>query len=62
MFSTHKEVSLSKYLEKANKWNEQDIAKRLSQIKIVARVMPSQNTQDNMLLMDWVSMTTDTER
>ena len=28
---------------------------------MAARIMPSQNTEDNMMYMDWVSMTTDNE-
>jgi len=28
-------------MEKAKKWNEQDIVKRLSEIKIAAKILPS---------------------
>ena len=50
------------YLQKAAKWNEEDLAKKLSEIKVAARIMPSQNTENNMLYMDWVSMTTESEK
>lgn len=50
------------YLQKAAKWNEEDLAKKLSEIKVAARIMPSQNTENNMLFMDWVSITTESEK
>jgi type IV secretory pathway component VirB8 len=40
-FSTKKEVSLPNYLDKAKKWNEENIAQRLSEIRLAARIMPS---------------------
>lgn len=52
---------MSSYLEKANKWNEANLSEKLSNIRLLARIMPSQNTEKNALFMDWVSMTTETE-
>ena len=40
-FSTKREVSLPNYIEKAKKWNEHNIAQRLSEIRLAARIMPS---------------------
>lgn len=60
-FSSSRETKLSAYLEKASKWNEQNLSEKLSNIRLQARIMPSQNTEKNVLYMDWVSMTTETE-
>lgn len=60
-FSTSRETKMSSYLEKANKWNEANLSEKLSNIRLLARIMPSQNTEKNALFMDWVSMTTETE-
>jgi hypothetical protein len=60
-FSSQRETKLSAYLDKASKWNEQGLSEKLSSIRLLARIMPSQNTEKNVLYMDWVSMTTDTE-
>jgi len=62
LFSTREDVNPSDYLNKAQSWNEADTAAKLSQIKIVTRLMPSYNTPNNLLYLDWVSMTTDTEQ
>ena len=53
---------MSDYLEKASKWNEENIGEKISNIRLAAKIMPSQNTQNNALFLDWVSMTTDTEQ
>lgn len=60
-FSSQRETKLSAYLDKASKWNEQNLSEKLSNIRLLARIMPSQNTEKNVLYMDWVSMTTETE-
>jgi len=62
LFTTQRETKLSSYLEKASKWNQENIAERLGNIRLIAHIMPSQNTQRNVLFMDWVSMTTETEK
>jgi hypothetical protein len=41
LLSSKQEVSLPAYLEKAKKWNDNNLAERLSQIKLAARIMPS---------------------
>jgi hypothetical protein len=61
MFSSKKEVYLNNYLDKAAKWNDENIGEKLSNIKIGARIMPSFNTEGNLLYMNWVSMTTEIE-
>lgn len=60
-FSTSKTAKMSSYLEKASKWNEENLSEKLANIRLLARIMPSQNTEKNVLYMDWVSMTTETE-
>ena len=52
---------MSDYLEKADNWNENNIAEKISNIRLIVRIMPSQKTEGNAQFMDWVSMTTDTE-
>ena len=52
---------MSAYLAKASKWEEGGLAEKLASIRLAARIMPSQNTENNALFMDWVSMTTEAE-
>lgn len=59
--TTQRETKMSDYLEKASKWNDDNIAEKISNIRLMARIMPSQNTEKNALIMEWVSMTTETE-
>jgi hypothetical protein len=40
-FSTQREAKMSSYLEKASKWNEENISEKLSNIRLIARIMPS---------------------
>ena len=53
---------MSTYLEKASKWNEDNTAEKLGNIRMQARIMPSHNSQGNKLQMEWVSMTTESEK
>jgi len=52
---------MSSYLEKASKWNDENLAEKLGSIRMLARIMPSHLSEKNVLYMDWVSMTTETE-
>lgn len=62
MFSTVKQVKLSSYLDRASKWNEMGMYETLSKIRLQSRIMPTQNQQKNIMLMDWVNMTTENEK
>lgn len=61
-FSTQRTAKMSNYLEKASKWNEEHLSEKLADIRLIARIMPSANSEKNILYMDWVSMTTETEQ
>ena len=39
--STQRETKMSDYLEKASKWNDENIGEKLSNIRLLARIMPS---------------------
>ena len=52
---------MSSFMQKANKWNDQNIADKIGNIRLAAKIMPSSNTAKSTLYMDWVSVTTKTE-
>ena len=39
--STQRESKVSPYLEQASKWNEENIAELMSEVRMIAHVMPS---------------------
>jgi hypothetical protein len=59
--STRREAKMSSYLEKASKWNEENLSEKLANIRFISRIMPSRSTGQDTLYLDWVSMTTETE-
>jgi len=61
MFSSQGSISMGSYLSRAQKWNEEGLSKKFSEISFVNRIMPSHNTEENIHYMEWVSMTTEGE-